>query len=78
VLAEFGGAAPAADFDADGSVSVADLMTLLADLGPGPFLCGDAVTPLCHSTLALAVMRVQSSRGLHSDLAFIAASLLLE
>ena len=78
MLAEFGGVAPAADIDADGSVNVADLMTLLSDLGPGPFLWGDAVTPLCHSALALAVMRVQSSRGLHSDLAFIAASVLME
>ena len=78
MLAEFGGAAPAADVDADGSVSVADLMTLLADLGPGPFLWGDAVTPLCHSALALAVMGGKSSGGLQSDLAFIAASLLLE
>ena len=78
MLAEFGGAAPAADIDADGSVGVADLMTLLSDLGPGPFLRGDAVGPLCHSEVALAVMGVKSSRGLHSALLSIAASLLLE
>ena len=65
MLADFGGAAPAADIDADGSVGVADLMTLLSDLGPGPSLWGDAVTPLCHSALALAIMNVKSLGGLH-------------